>query len=42
MVTGASLTVLELDLGSQASIRQFATDFDSEFIDSMYFSTTLV
>lgn len=31
MTTGASLTVLELNLGSQASIRQFATDFDSEF-----------
>ncbi len=31
MTTGASLTVLELDLGSQASIRQFVTEFDSEF-----------
>ncbi|MFH5798862.1 oxidoreductase [Haladaptatus sp. CMAA 1911] len=31
MVTDASLTVLELDLGSHASIRQFVTEFESEF-----------
>ncbi|XRG92624.1 SDR family NAD(P)-dependent oxidoreductase (plasmid) [Haladaptatus sp. SPP-AMP-3] len=31
MVTDASLTVLELDLGSQAFIRQFVTDFESKF-----------
>lgn len=30
-VTDASLTVLELDLGSQASIRQFVTEFDAAF-----------
>ncbi|MCO8244130.1 oxidoreductase [Haladaptatus sp. AB643] len=31
MVSDASLTVLELDLASQASIRQFGTEFESEF-----------
>lgn len=31
MVTDVSLTVLELDLASQASIRQFVTEFESEF-----------